>query len=434
MRLSFPRLAAVTICTYILLSPALLADSSKANKAEAPARLPLEELRMFADVFNQIRVSYVEDVDDRTLLTNAVRGMLNNLDPHSQYLDEDSFSDLQTNTTGEFGGLGLEVGMENGFVKVIAPIDDTPAQKAGIESGDLIIQLDNKPVKGMNLQEAVTLMRGKVGTEITLLIVREGVQTPVEITLVRDTITVTSVRHRMLDPGYGYLRIAQFQVNTGPQVGKALKALHKEAGKEGLKGLVLDLRNNPGGVLGSAIDVTDHFIDEGLVVYTEGKMPSSFNRYEATDSDTADDTRMVVLINSGSASASEIVAGALQDHKRAVIMGTRSFGKGSVQTVLPLAKERAIKLTTARYFTPNGRSIQAQGIEPDIIVRRAKIEAIKPGYGLITEADLLGHLSNGEDEKSGKDKGDEKEDLASRDSQLYEAVNLLKGLNIVSKR
>ena len=429
----------LSLLSGMVYSVNLYADGESKQGADANEeellKLPLEELRMFADVFNQIRLSYVEEVDDRTLLTNAIKGMLNGLDPHSQYLDAESFDDLQTNTTGEFGGLGLEVGMENGFVVVIAPMDDTPAQKAGIESGDLIIQLDNKPVKGMSLQEAVSLMRGKVGTEINLLMVREGLAAPFEVKLTRDTITVASVRHRELAPGYGYIRLAQFQVNSGEQVAKALKDLHKKAEPGKLKGLVLDLRNNPGGVLGASIDVADLFLEEGLVVYTEGRMPSSYNRFEASSETPADKTRMVVLINSGSASASEIVAGALQDQKRAVIMGTKTFGKGSVQTVLPLAKERAIKMTTARYFTPSGRSIQAQGIDPDIVVERAKIETIKPGMGLITEADLVGHLSNEKGESdSVKRKNNKTESLASRDSQLYEALNLLKGLSIISER
>ncbi len=393
-------------------------------------KLPLDELRRFADVFNQIKQSYVEEVDDKTLLENAIRGMLSGLDPHSTYLDAKSFDELQMNTTGEFGGLGLEVGLENGFVKVISPLDDTPAQKAGIEAGDLIIKIDGKPVKGMTLNEAVDTMRGPKGSEIELTIVREGLRQPLDIKLKRDTVKVLSVKSRSLQPGYGYIRVAQFQANTGTEVRRAVEKLKKE-NKE-LKGFVIDLRNNPGGVLQAAVDVVDAFVREGLIVYTEGRLPNSKSQFKATTDDVANGKPIVVLINAGSASASEIVAGALQDHKRAVIMGTDSFGKGSVQTVMPLSETSAIKLTTARYYTPNGRSIQAHGIEPDIIVERAKIEALPRGDN-ITEADLEGHLRNGSSKESdSKSRRDEPQDkLLSSDNQLYEALNLLKGLNVL---
>jgi carboxyl-terminal processing protease len=393
-------------------------------------KLPLDELRTFADVFNQIKQSYVEQVDDKTLLENAIRGMLTGLDPHSTYLDAKSFDELQVNTTGEFGGLGLEVGMENGFVKVISPLDDTPAQKAGIESGDLIIKIDGKPVKGMTLNEAVDAMRGPRGSSIELTIVRENERQPLGIKLKRDTVKVLSVRSRVLEPGYGYIRIAQFQANTGTEVRKAVEKLKKE--NKALKGFVMDLRNNPGGVLQSAVDVADAFIKDGLIVYTEGRLPNSKSQFRAAPDDIAEGLPMVVLINGGSASASEIVAGALQDHKRAVIMGTESFGKGSVQTVMPLSETSAIKLTTARYFTPNGRSIQAHGIEPDIDVERAKIEALPRGDN-ITEADLEGHLRNGDGKESNSKvrKDGPQDKLLTSDNQLYEALNLLKGLNVL---
>ena len=394
-------------------------------------KLPLDELRTFADVFNQIKQSYVEEVDDKTLLENAIRGMLAGLDPHSTYLDAKSFDELQVNTTGEFGGLGLEVGLENGFVKVISPLDDTPAQKAGIEAGDLIIKIDGKPVKGMTLNEAVDAMRGPKGSEIELSIVRESVRQPFDVKLKRDTVKVLSVKSRSLELGYGYIRIAQFQANTGTEVRKAVEKLKKE--NKSLKGFVIDLRNNPGGVLQSAVDVADAFIRDGLIVYTEGRLPNSKSQFKATPDDIANGLPIVVLINGGSASASEIVAGALQDQKRAVVMGTESFGKGSVQTVMPLSETSAIKLTTARYFTPNGRSIQANGIQPDIIVERAKIEAL-PRVDNITEADLEGHLrSRDGKESSSKARKDEPQDkLISSDNQLYEALNLLKGLNVLS--
>lgn len=394
-------------------------------------KLPLDDLRTFADVFNHIRLSYVEEIDDKTLLEYAIRGMLAGLDPHSSYLDSKSFDDLQVNTSGEFGGLGLEVGMENGFVKVIAPIDGTPAEKAGLESGDLIIKLDGKPVKGMTLNEAVAVMRGIKGSTIELTIVREGLRQPFDVTLTRDIIKVVSVRSRTLEDGYAYIRIAQFQSKTGREFVKALKKLQTENGE--LKGLVLDLRNNPGGILQASVEVADAVLDEGLIVYTQGRMDSAYSEFSATAGDLSNGTPMVVLINGGSASASEIVAGALQDHRRAVIMGTDSFGKGSVQTVVPLSKEHAMKLTTARYYTPHGRSIQAQGIIPDIIVERAKIESLdadKP----ITEADLNRHLqtSGGPESDSKSRLAKKKEELFNRDNQLYEALNLLKGLNILS--
>lgn len=393
-------------------------------------KLPLDELRTFADVFNQIKQSYVEEVDDKTLLENAIRGMLAGLDPHSTYLDAKSFDELQVNTTGEFGGLGLEVGMENGFIKVISPLDDTPAQKAGIEAGDLIIKIDGKPVKGMTLNEAVDAMRGPRGSVIELTVVRESVRQPFDLKLKRDTIKVLSVKSRSLESGYGYIRVAQFQANTGPEVRKSVEKLKKD--NKVLKGIVLDLRNNPGGVLQAAVDVADAFIKDGLIVYTEGRLPNSKSRFRATPDDIAEGVPMVVLINGGSASASEIVAGALQDQKRAVIMGSVSFGKGSVQTVMPLSETSAIKLTTARYFTPNGRSIQAHGIEPDITVERAKIEALPRGDN-ITEADLEGHLRNGDGkESSSKVRKEVPQDkLLTSDNQLYEALNLLKGLNVL---
>ncbi|MFU8763403.1 MAG: S41 family peptidase, partial [Haliea sp.] len=337
------------LLAFALASPPAVAQESEEG------RLPLDELRTFADVFNQIRMGYVEEIDDSTLLEYAIQGMLMNLDPHSAYLTKDAFEDLQTNTSGEFSGLGLEVGMEGGYVTIVAPIDGSPAAEAGLMTGDVILQLDGKPVKGMSLNEAIELMRGPKGSPIELQIGRPGDPNPFDITLTRDTITVASVRERFLEPGYGYLRVAQFQNRTGRDVRAALKRLMD---KEALKGLVLDLRNNPGGVLGASVDVAGLFLDGELVVYTEGRLTNSDMRYSAEPGDASDGVPIVVLINGGSASASEIVAGALQDHKRAVIMGTDSFGKGSVQTVMPISESRAVKLTTALYFTPGGRSIQ----------------------------------------------------------------------------
>jgi carboxyl-terminal processing protease len=406
----------------------LMGHTASANDAE-PAALPLNELRTFADVFNQIRIAYVEEIDDKTLLENAIRGMLQGLDPHSVYLNANDFDDLQTSTKGEFSGLGLEVGLENGFVKVITPIDDTPAKRAGLETGDIILKLDNHPVKGMSLNESIELMRGPKGSTIELTIAREGRNEPFSITLERDIIRVVSVRKRWLEPGYAYLRIAQFQQATGEDLGVALSALKEE---QEIKGIVLDLRNNPGGVLRASVDVADYFLDGGTVVYTEGRLDDSQTRYNATPTDFTNGAPLVVLINGGSASASEIVAGALQDHRRAVVMGTDSFGKGSVQTILPLAEDRAIKLTTALYFTPNGRSIQAQGIHPDIEVKRAKVTVYENLPPRITEADLNGRLDNANgEEKNIKNEKAVEADLAAKDNQLYEALTLLKGLHIL---
>ncbi len=398
---------------------------------DTQSRLPLDELRSFADVFNHIRLSYVEEIDDKTLLENAIRGMLSGLDPHSSYLDAKSFDDLQVSTSGEFGGLGLEVGMEDGFVKVISPIDGTPAEKAGIESGDLIVKLDGKPVKGMSLNDAVNLMRGKKGSAIELTIIREGSNQPFDVSIVRDTIKVVSVRSKTLEEGFGYIRIAQFQSKTGSEFREALEKLQQSESE--LNGLVIDLRNNPGGILQSSVEVADTLLDQGLIVYTEGRLSDSYSQYSASPNDLIKGAPVVVLINGGSASASEIVAGALQDHHRAVIMGTDSFGKGSVQTVVPLSEDHAIKLTTARYYTPSGRSIQAQGIVPDIIVERARLETIK-SMERVTEADLQGHLINGNgDESNSKTRGQRSVDsLLNSDNQLYEALNLLKGLHILS--
>ena len=376
-------------------------------------------------------------MEDETLLEYAIRGMLDGLDPHSLYLSATDFRDLQTTTSGEFSGLGLEITMENGFVKVISPIDDTPAQKAGIESGDLILKLDNHPIKGMSLSEAVDLMRGPVGSSIDVTIGREGDSQPFTVTIVRDIIRVVSVRSRWLEPGYGYLRVAQFQRRTGEDTGKALKELMEA---ERVKGIVLDLRNNPGGVLQASVEVADHFLDGGTVVQTKGRLSSSEMRYNATPDDSTDGVPVVVLINGGSASASEIVAGALQDHRRAVVMGTQSFGKGSVQTILPLSNERAIKLTTARYFTPKGRSIQAQGIVPDVEVERARVTAIGKRPLQVSEADLSKRLDNASDDAETGEGSDmsakskpqtTSSKLLQEDNQLYEALTLLKGLNIL---
>ena len=399
-----------------------------ATSAKAP--LPLEELRTFAEVMDRIKAAYVEPVDDKTLLENAIKGMLSNLDPHSAYLGPEDFAELQESTSGEFGGLGIEVGTEDGNIKIVSPIDDTPASKAGIQAGDFIVKINGQPTRGLSMTEAVDKMRGKIGQKITLTLVRSG-GTPFDVTLTRANIQVKSVKAQLLEDGYGYIRITQFQVKTGEEVASALSKLRRENGNKRLKGIILDLRNNPGGVLQSAVEVVDHFITKGLIVYTKGRIANSELRFSATGKDLSEGVPLVVLINGGSASASEIVAGALQDQKRGVVMGTTSFGKGSVQTVLPLNNDRALKITTALYFTPNGRSIQAQGIVPDIEVSRAKITR-EQDTEYYKEADLQGHLGNG---NGGADRPTGSSPKAKPmpqddDFQLSQALSLLKGLSI----
>lgn len=452
-----------------------------AEKEDVRNRLPIEDLRIFAEVFNAIKQGYVEEVDDKKLITHAISGMLGNLDPHSSYLDADAYKELQVGTQGEFGGLGIEVGMEDGLVKVISPIEDTPADRAGIKTGDLIFKIDNTLVKGLTLSDAVKRMRGKPKTRIKLSIMRKGEVKPIELTLTREIIKVRSVKSKLVEKGYGYLRITSFQESTGAVVAKHLTDLYKEGA---LKGLVLDLRNDPGGLLNSAVGVAAAFLPpKSLVTSTDGRAPDSKHKFFATPEDYLRGTRddylrnlppevrkvpIVVLINGGSASASEIVAGALQDHKRAIVMGTTSFGKGSVQTVLPLPSNTAIKLTTARYFTPSGRSIQAKGIEPDIVVEESPNGNSSSSMRL-READLEHHLANGKEEKaqmpapdkSPQNKTSEKtkssspkndkddnsrfddqddapittRELASKkDYQFMQALNLLKGLQIIQPR
>ncbi len=443
---------------------------SAVAQKDAIGPLPIEELRTFADVFGAIKQGYVEPVEDKKLITYAISGMLSNLDPHSAYLDADAYKDLQVNTQGEFGGLGIEVGMEDGLVKVVAPIEDTPAHRAGIKAGDLIIKLDDTPVKGMTLADAVKKMRGKPKTSIRLTILRKTEPKPLEITIVRDKIKVQSVKSKTIEPGYGYLRVTQFQEETAADVVKHLDRLFKETDKDGkpvpVKGLVLDLRNDPGGLLHGAIGVAAAFLPpKTLVTSTDGRTEDAKRKYYTNTEDflrggkddflrnlpaAAKTVPMVVLVNGGSASASEIVAGALQDHKRAVIMGTQTFGKGSVQTVLPLSNNTALKLTTARYYTPNGRSIQAKGIVPDVIV-----EETPDGdrHERVREADLERHLENDKEpapaketreqarpQKNGRKKeGDDEarqapiEFASKNDYQLSQAMNLLKAWQVIAR-
>ena len=401
------------------------------SQESAKGALPLEDLRVFTQIYEQIRHNYVDEIDDKTLLEYAIRGMLDKLDPHSAYLDKSSFDDLQVHTTGEFGGIGIEVSMEEGILTVVSPIDDTPADAAGIEAGDKIIKLDDVLVKGLSLEEAIEKMRGIKGTNINLTLMRENVNAPFNIMITRDTIKVRSIRHEIIEDHYGYIRIAQFQTRTGIDMISAINEMQKE---HDIHGLILDLRNNPGGVLQASVEVAGAFLDGHMVVYTEGRNNAMNEELFASQGDLTQGLPLVVLINDGSASASEIVAGALQDHGRAVVLGTRSFGKGSVQTVQPITQDKAIKLTTALYYTPKGRSIQAQGIVPDINVERVRVTAIK-GRTRISEAELNGHLSNTKSEEfSRKDRLAEQQkaesSLQNQDNQLYEAVNLLKGLSI----
>ena len=378
------------------------------NKTLLP--LPVEELRAFTEVFGRIKMNYVEPVEDGELITEAINGMLTGLDPHSAYLDKDAYNELQIGTQGEFGGLGIEVTMESGFVKVISPIEDTPAFHAGMKAGDLIIKLNNKAVKGMTLSDAIKIMRGKPNTPITIRVLRKGETKPIVITIVRAIIKIQSVKSKLLEPGYAYIRVTQFQEQTGQNVAKAIDKLFNESTMP-MKGLVLDLRNDPGGLLNGAVAVSAAFLQpDSLVVYTDGRTHDAKMKLKASPEfylrnnlrgdylkrlpPEIKTVPMVTLVNGGSASASEIVAGALQDHKRSVIMGTQTFGKGSVQTILPLGNNTAIKLTTARYYTPNGQSIQAKGITPDIHDESAADES-----GLLREADLEGHLLNGSDEE-----------------------------------
>lgn len=443
-----------------------LTYSAVAEKMTKP-QLPLDDLRAFAEVFGKIKTDYVESVEDKKLISEAISGMLTGLDPHSTYMDADAFKDMQASTQGEFGGLGIEVGMEDGLVKVVSPIEDSPAYEAGLKSGDLIVKLDDTPVKGMSLNDAVKRMRGKPDTKIELTIIRKTEDKPLKFTLTRAIIKTKSVKYKLTEPGYAYVRVTQFQERTGEDLAKAIKTMHDE-NKGPFKGFVLDLRNDPGGLLNGAVGVAAAFLPKGeLVVYTEGRAPDSKMQLTAVPENyvrggVANDyirdlpaemktVPMAVLINSGSASASEIVAGALQDHKRATVLGTQSFGKGSVQTIMPMNNGAAIKLTTARYFTPKGRSIQAKGIVPDYIVEDGTDQSNN-----IHEADLTRHLSNPKDaaanvpakpasaingaKDAAKEKLNEKkfaepkapiEPASKDDIQFMQAMNLLKGLPVV---
>jgi len=431
--------ATVPFSGYTLSVP----DSTQQEGAIA---IPIEAVQRFSNALGLIKKYYVKPVDDKVLFDNAIRGMLSGLDPHSSYLDENDFKELETATNGEFGGLGIEVTMEDGVIKVITPLVDTPAFKAGIKSGDYIIKLGSKPVQGLELKDAVNLMRGKPGSSIGLTIVRKGTNKLLTYTLLREKIEIKSVKSKLLDNQYGYVRLTQFQALTDKDMKVAIEKLKKDAGGS-LKGLVLDLRNNPGGLLTSAIEISDAFLGQGgksvkkeLIVYTQGRLPGAkFTALSTNPNDIITNAPMVVLINNGSASASEIVAGALKDNHRAIILGTRSFGKGSVQTVLPLDDLRGIKLTTALYFTPSGTSIQAKGITPDIVVEEIDVPKSDDKKSIknlsYSEYDLSRHLANGNNATKANPNlptADE-QSLLHEDYQLYAALTILKGLAVAQR-
>ncbi|RCK41752.1 peptidase S41 [Thalassospira xiamenensis] len=422
--------ALATGMTLGLASPAL-AQSSPTTSAET-YRL----LNLFGDVFEQVKSKYVEEVDDKQLIEAAINGMLTSLDPHSSYLNMDNFEEMQVDTRGEFGGLGIEVTMEEGFVKVISPIYDTPAEKAGLQPGDFITHIDGKPIRGLGLNEAVEMMRGKVNTDIILTIMRKGETAPFDVTLTRAVIKIQSVRSEAKDD-VGYIRITKFNEQTFSGLQRAITELRDQIGPE-IKGLVIDMRNNPGGLLDQAISVSDAFLDKGEIVSTRPRDTENTERYNARPGDLADGLPMIVLINDGSASASEIVAGALQDHRRAVIMGTRSFGKGSVQTILPMPGNVALRLTTARYYTPSGKSIQEVGIVPDIIVPQARVESIEAAQRR-SEADLNGALRNEDEtisnaESDANDRRNAAEEIALEDYQLSRALDMIRGIALFAPR
>lgn len=418
---------------FIVIPALLLAGFLAVSSANAGKGDTVKLMDLFGDVFDKIKRDYVEDVADKDLVEAAINGMLSSLDPHSSYMNEKAFDEMKIQTKGEFGGLGIEVTMENGLVKVVSPIDDTPAFAAGIKTGDYISRIDNEAVMGTTLSEAVEKMRGKPGTSIKLTVLREGEGDPLEFTIKRDIIKIKSIRSKT-EGDIAYIRITSFSEQTAKSLEKELSRIIGEIGADSFKGVVLDLRNNPGGLLDQAIEVTDLFLDKGEIVSTGGRVTDSNKKFSATGGDVISGKPIVIIINGGSASASEIVAGALQDHKRAITIGTKSFGKGSVQTIIPLSTSRgAMRLTTSRYFTPSGRSIQAEGIEPDIWVEQSKLESLD-SKKLATEASLHKHLENSADKaKTGSKTAKEamlkrQKELYATDYQLARAVDMLRGM------
>ena len=392
--------------------------------SKSSASLPLEEIQRFAEVFDKIKRDYVESISDKELLTYAIRGMLSSLDPHSVYLDASGYENLQVDTEGQFGGLGIEITVEQGQLIVVSPIDDTPASRAGILAGDIITQIDGSKTLGMSQAQTIDILRGKPGSKVKLTIRRNGDKKPFEVTLKRAIVNIASVKSKIIGDNYGYIRVTQFQRETGLSLRKAIAKLKRKSNNQ-LNGVVLDLRNNPGGILGGAIDVSNSFLNHGAIVSTKGRQDDVRSSYDASEPDLLEGVPMVVLVNGGSASAAEIVAGALQDHDRAVVVGTRTFGKGSVQTIFPLNDSAAVKFTTARYYTPNDRSIQATGIVPDIVIsQQTELSSSASGQS-IRESDLPGHLENESDSlDSNLDKS------ISGDYQLSEAIRILKGIRI----
>ncbi len=420
-------LLAAAFATLVLFSLRQDVGAASPNSADT-----YKQLNLFGEVFERVRSEYVDDVSDNSLVESAINGMLTSLDPHSSYLNTKNFNDMKVQTRGEFGGLGIEVSMENGLVKVVSPIDDTPAARAGLKPGDLITHLDGEPVQGMTLPEAVEKMRGPVNSDIKLTIRREG-RDPFDVKLIRATIKIQSVRSHLEGDNIGYIRITTFNEQTDTGLNNAMKNLKQQAGNK-LVGVILDLRNNPGGLLDQAVAVSDAFLDKGEIVSTRGRRSEDAQRYNARQGDIAGGLPMVVLINGGSASASEIVAGALQDHHRAILLGTRSFGKGSVQTIIPLPGHGAMRLTTARYYTPSGRSIQAKGIDPDIVVEAAKIEkTVEKGEAKAATATDLKRDDTG-------DGGAEQSSVdpsimgTPADYQLTRAVDMLRGIALFNGR
>ncbi|MBF0124107.1 MAG: S41 family peptidase [Magnetococcales bacterium] len=445
----------------LLLIIATFVTALVGSNVLAVGQVTYEKLRVFSEAYDKIRQSYVEEVDDQKVLYGAIQGMLRTLDPHSSFLTPENFKEMKVDTRGEFGGLGIEISRGDRAIKIVAPIEDTPAHQAGIQPGDLIVKIDDETTQEMDLLDAVKKMRGKPGTKITLTLVRKNETKPLVVTLTRAVIKVRSVKWRMEPSQIGYVRIIQFNEQVFPMLQDAIASLHKQSGSTGLKGLVLDLRNDPGGLLDQAVQVADAFLDSGRIVYTKGRIQGKDMSFDAQPGDLIHRLPMVVLINAGSASASEIVAGALQDHRRAIIMGTQSFGKGSVQTIMPLGDGSGMRLTTAQYYTPNGRSIQAKGITPDLVVEEMTLAGKKEGDRRTTEADLKGHLQNheeptplpeGQKDQKAKEKkappepiapitpndGEVSEEVdritgrAKEDYQLQRALDLLRGLQVFS--
>jgi carboxyl-terminal processing protease len=436
---------------FVVITVALIAfiGISTQRRCDAQSGKEYEYIGLFTDVMTIVKKSYVEEVDSKKLIYGAINGMLSALDPHSSFMSPDTFKEMKVETKGAFGGLGIEISMKEGILTVISPIEDTPAHRAGIKAGDQILKIDERFTKDLTINESVKRMRGIKGSKVILTIMRDGFERPKDFPIIRDTIQVKSVKSRMLENGYGYVRVAQFQERSDEDVAKALKALVEENKGKQLSGLVIDLRNDPGGLLDQAVRISDHFVESGkLIVYTEGREKESKMKFSASSRTKEPDYPIVVLINGGSASASEIVAGALQDHKRAIVMGTQSFGKGSVQTIIPLSDDSGLRLTTARYYTPNGRSIQAKGITPDIIVEQMEMpkQSSRRESMFIREKDLENHFENTDGDKKADDKKDAspntgKETADSKkvvdplkvDYQLVRALDLLKSWEILKK-